>query len=658
MSQLPPIFISHVETDTEHAEWLHHALRAAGLSPWCASIDIHPGDQWDRAIVHALGRARVVVVLVSSGWPAGGGSGGEFYAPEVVARAIDHARRRDLTVIPVRIDGVDDARMPFGLFRVKPVDVRGRDFEPAVEVLRRIVERVAGATEPRLPPTEPLAAAIQLRQTRAAGGASRAVLDAIDARILSLKQRRVYRPQRRPARGLALDRWLLVERLGRGGFAEVWSAEDMSNGESVALKILHAQFDDHPQRRARFFRGARRMAALRHRSIVRVHEPEVFAEGRHFFVMERLAGGDLEAAVLAGRLKRPYGLKAVAAIAYALDAAHRHDVIHRDVKPSNILLDGRGRPKLTDFDLVRAGDTTGGTRTGGLGTFIYAAPEALEDAARVDVRCDVYGLGMTAAFVLLGERLPQRMLKNPAAVLERLPGFAAVKHEVLRAIEWEPAARHQSAAAFAYQLRRAIKADVNHGAQGPTRERISPGARRMRVDELRSNPRPPVAPAPTEERNLGQARHAADRARDRLPSASAAALVICDRAAVDGEASDGSTDRVVTLRHTVTIGRAANQSVSLEDPAVSQTHAVIHFARGAHWLTDVGSTNGTLLDGERVQRTARLVDGQTICLGDTMLRYVVRETPGSIQPTLDGKGPRSLQTQDPTAHGWTFGDGE
>src|SRR6185369_6109174 len=116
-------------------------------------------------------------------------------------------------------------------------------------------------------------------------------------------------------------------------------------------------------------------------------------------------GGNLREAVLRKRLKEGAWPSIILPIAKALALAHSKGVIHRDIKPSNILLDESDQPKLTDFDLVGVNDTTGGTRTGALGTVVYAAPECLERPQEATARADVYGLGMTAIFCLFGKDL-------------------------------------------------------------------------------------------------------------------------------------------------------------------------------------------------------------------------------------------------------------
>jgi eukaryotic-like serine/threonine-protein kinase len=122
----------------------------------------------------------------------------------------------------------------------------------------------------------------------------------------------------------------------------------------------------------------------------------------------------------------------------ALSLAHAKGIVHRDVKPANILLDEHGAPKLTDFDLVAVADTTGGTRTGAaLGTLLYAAPESLDRPQDADARADVYGLGMTAVFCLSGAELPKAILREPEPVLGGLPCSKAVRGVLRKAIAWE-----------------------------------------------------------------------------------------------------------------------------------------------------------------------------------------------------------------------------
>src|SRR5205823_1154799 len=155
------------------------------------------------------------------------------------------------------------------------------------------------------------------------------------------------------------------------GFATVWKAWDRHNHNLVAVKVLHTDLAQDQSRRDRFFRGARKMAELQHQGIVRVVEKRIEDGGYCAFAMEYLEGGDLNNAVLTKMLSEAHVIMIIKKVGDALHFAHQHDFVHRDVKPANILLTSSLEPKLTDFDLVRAHDTTGGTRTGMLGTVIY-----------------------------------------------------------------------------------------------------------------------------------------------------------------------------------------------------------------------------------------------------------------------------------------------
>ena len=124
------------------------------------------------------------------------------------------------------------------------------------------------------------------------------------------------------------------------------------------------------------------MTKLSHPGIVHIVQVQGEDRGYYFFVMEYLDGGDLRAGILEGRVISDDMVSIIREVGMALEHAHEHKIIHRDVKPSNILLDHRGRAQLTDFDLVLADDTTGGTPGDAMGTFIYSAPEVLGDATK------------------------------------------------------------------------------------------------------------------------------------------------------------------------------------------------------------------------------------------------------------------------------------
>jgi diguanylate cyclase (GGDEF)-like protein len=139
----------------------------------------------------------------------------------------------------------------------------------------------------------------------------------------------------------------------------------------------------------------------------------------------------------------------------ALAEAHEKGIVHRDVKPANILVDVSGAPRLTDFDLVAAEDTTGGTRTGAMGSFLFTAPEQMGSSRDADARADVYGLGMTAVFTLHGKGLPMIVVRRPERVIAALQCDESVKQVLTRAIEFEPGERFADARQFCEALREA-----------------------------------------------------------------------------------------------------------------------------------------------------------------------------------------------------------
>ncbi|MDQ3065608.1 MAG: protein kinase [Actinomycetota bacterium] len=198
-------------------------------------------------------------------------------------------------------------------------------------------------------------------------------------------------------------RYELKEMVGSGGMSSVYCAFDTLLERNVALKILHAQFGEDEDYVERFRREARAVAQLSHPNIVTVIDRGE-EDGKQFIVFELIDGENLKEFVERGgplpvRRAVELGLE----IARALSFAHAQGLIHRDVKPQNVLLSGDGSAKVTDFGIVRSLDAVGHTETGTvLGTSHYIAPEQAR-GERVDAQTDVYSYGVVLYELLTGE---------------------------------------------------------------------------------------------------------------------------------------------------------------------------------------------------------------------------------------------------------------
>lgn len=277
---------------------------------------------------------------------------------------------------------------------------------------------------------------------------------AILARIDELKRRLREGGQLQQNDSLGDGRYFLLRPIGRGGFATVWEADDRAEGKRVAIKVLHPQLAADPVRCERFFRGARAMARLDHPNVVRVLVPYEEDAGFFYFVMELLPGGDLHRAVRQGRVPRSKVVPLILEVGEALALAHEAGFVHRDVSPHNILIGPGGEAKLSDFDLVTAEGTTGGTRTGAMGKFIYTAPEVMSRPQDADARADVYSLGMTAIFCWHGADLPTKVLRKPEQLVAKLD-CGSLAPVLQKAIEWDADDRYPNARAFCHALRAA-----------------------------------------------------------------------------------------------------------------------------------------------------------------------------------------------------------
>lgn len=223
--------------------------------------------------------------------------------------------------------------------------------------------------------------------------------------------------------GLAIGGYALVRTFAHGALGELHLATHPGTGEPVAIKTVRLQGGDHT--RERFLRESTAAARLHHPGIVRCHDTGIEGHGERAFgwiAMEWVAGCDLSRYAVASRLlPEPLVLELTAQAARALAHAHTHGVVHRDMKPANLLFDpGRGQLKITDFGCAHLSDAER-SRSGVMaGTPVYMAPEQLTGAP-VDGRCDLYALGVVL-FELLTGRLP---FDNSSSMGELLQAIAS-----------------------------------------------------------------------------------------------------------------------------------------------------------------------------------------------------------------------------------------
>lgn len=265
-----------------------------------------------------------------------------------------------------------------------------------------------------------------------------------------------------------LGRYAVDGVIGRGAMGAVYRGTDPATGRAVAIKTLALAHEFNGaalvDARARFAREAQTAARLHHPAIVAVLDSGE-DQGLAYIVMEHVAGQSLGDYTTAGRLLPPAQVAAIGAqIAEALGHAHQHGVIHRDVKPANVLVDlAAGVVKVTDFGIALVTDAAR-TRTGMmLGTPSYMSPEQMM-GGRIDGRADLYALGVVLFQLLAGTlphpqesmaRLMQAIVNEPAPAVRTLRPEVpeALAGIVAKALRKPPAQRHADAAQLAAELR-------------------------------------------------------------------------------------------------------------------------------------------------------------------------------------------------------------
>ena len=250
-------------------------------------------------------------------------------------------------------------------------------------------------------------------------------------------------------------RYRLERKLGGGGMADVWLAEDQELGRKVAIKMLHDRYANDTQFVERFRREATHAAGLSHPNVVSIFDRGE-AGGSYFIVMEYVEGRTLkELIVTRGPCPVPVAISYVRQVLAALRYAHRNGIVHRDIKPHNVLVDHEGRVKVADFGIARAGSSQMTEAGSIIGTAQYLSPEQARGAP-VDESSDLYSTGillfelLTGKVPFTGETPVEIAMKHLSQVP---PAPSSIRSEVphdldlvvLRALAKEPADRYRSA---------------------------------------------------------------------------------------------------------------------------------------------------------------------------------------------------------------------
>ena len=278
-------------------------------------------------------------------------------------------------------------------------------------------------------------------------------------------------------RGFTIGKYKLLERVGVGGMGQVFLCEHMFMKRRVAIKVLPPAKAEHPAALGRFYREARAAGSLEHPNIVRTHD--IDQDGNlHFIVMEYVDGSNLlEMVKKFGPMDIRRATNYIRQVAIGLDYAFRSGIIHRDIKPGNILIDRRGTAKILDMGLARFYRDTSDMLTVKyddkivLGTADYVAPEQVANSHGVDVRADIYAMGASFYYLLAGHppfpqgtvsnKLLWHRTKDPTPVRQIRPevpeGLATIVQKMMMK---DPNLRFQTPMEVAMELERWVPSQV------------------------------------------------------------------------------------------------------------------------------------------------------------------------------------------------------
>ena len=467
------------------------------------------------------------------------------------------------------------------------------------------------------------------------------------------------------SRGFFFDEYKLLDLLGVGGMGWVYQAANTQTGETVALKVLLEQFKHDRGMLARFQQEARAGLRLNHPNIVRTHKLGM-AGGSHYMIMDLVKGPSL-LEVLLRKKRLPWGQACDFARQAALGLHHAHQagLVHRDVKPQNLLIESSGQVKLLDFGLAmilegEAGDEFSMAMIFGhesVGTAAYMAPEQAEDSLSVDARADVYGLGCTLFAALTGDTpFPERSVTDvqkahraraARSVRDLAPSIPdGVANVVAKMLAKNRDDRFATAAEAAEALAEwSQPAPISFDFAAILAERTKHAQERL-AEYFKSHPRVSGSASSTARPSaVSSVVKLAPKIKVRFDSKGRPIVPKADHEASGSQRVSSSQlqqmsnpesyghreaskleasgavlvpivgDRFLPLtQNRIIIGRNEDCTVQLTDHSVSGRHCELHFDGSRWWITDLGSRNGTRVNGVPIKHRP-LKPGDEIMIG-------------------------------------------